>query len=88
MADHCLHIFFSKVFFQPYFMLYGEVFADEIAPLCGIDPKGPQCVTGMSIIIPFKYEPMVYISFFFFFRSMDNTNNNVNVFIDSQYSFN
>lgn len=27
-------------------MLYGEVFADEIYPICGEDPIQPACVTG------------------------------------------
>ncbi|XP_058838514.1 transient receptor potential cation channel trpm isoform X8 [Topomyia yanbarensis] len=34
------------VYYQPYFMLYGEVFADDIDPPCGEDPSQPQCVTG------------------------------------------
>lgn len=34
------------VFFQPYFMLYGEVFADDIDPPCGEDPTQPPCITG------------------------------------------
>lgn len=29
-------------------MLYGEVFADDIDPPCGEDPKQPACVTGKS----------------------------------------
>ncbi|XP_053688721.1 transient receptor potential cation channel trpm isoform X2 [Sabethes cyaneus] len=35
-----------EVYYQPYFMLYGEVFADDIDPPCGEDPSQPQCVTG------------------------------------------
>lgn len=34
------------VYFQPYFMLYGEVFADEIDPPCEESPDQPKCVTG------------------------------------------
>ncbi|XP_035907097.1 transient receptor potential cation channel trpm isoform X6 [Anopheles stephensi] len=34
------------VYYQPYFMLYGEVFADDIDPPCGEDPSQPPCVTG------------------------------------------
>ncbi|XP_055607349.1 transient receptor potential cation channel trpm isoform X8 [Uranotaenia lowii] len=34
------------VYYQPYFMLYGEVFADDIDPPCGEDPSQPSCVTG------------------------------------------
>uniref|UniRef100_A0A336KEI0 CSON007033 protein n=1 Tax=Culicoides sonorensis TaxID=179676 RepID=A0A336KEI0_CULSO len=34
------------VYYQPYFMLYGEVFADDIDPPCGNDPHQRQCVTG------------------------------------------
>lgn len=37
------------VFFQPYFMLYGEVFADDIDPPCGEDPTQPPCITGQWI---------------------------------------
>lgn len=34
-----------QVYFQPYFMLYGEVFADKIDPPCGgLDQ--PSCITG------------------------------------------
>lgn len=34
-----------QVYFQPYFMLYGEVFADKIDPPCGgVDQ--PACITG------------------------------------------
>lgn len=36
----------KDVFFQPYFMLYGEVFADDIYPACGEDPGQMPCVTG------------------------------------------
>ncbi|XP_077863672.1 transient receptor potential cation channel subfamily M member 3 [Saccoglossus kowalevskii] len=35
-----------EIFFQPYFMLYGEVFAPEIDPPCGDDPDLPACMTG------------------------------------------
>lgn len=34
------------VFFQPYFMLYGEVFADKIDPPCGEDPRQKPCIPG------------------------------------------
>ncbi|XP_055320176.1 transient receptor potential cation channel trpm isoform X6 [Sitodiplosis mosellana] len=33
------------VYFQPYFMLYGEVFAGEIDPPCGVEGH-PPCITG------------------------------------------
>ncbi|XP_039228347.1 transient receptor potential cation channel trpm isoform X8 [Drosophila yakuba] len=36
----------TNVIFQPYFMLYGEVFAGDIDPPCGEDPSQPGCVTG------------------------------------------
>ncbi|KAM7344556.1 transient receptor potential cation channel, subfamily M isoform 7-T7 [Cochliomyia hominivorax] len=35
-----------EVTYQPYFMLYGEVFADDIDPPCGENPSQPACVTG------------------------------------------
>ncbi|KAL9916669.1 transient receptor potential cation channel, subfamily M isoform 21-T34 [Glossina fuscipes fuscipes] len=35
-----------EVYYQPYFMLYGEVFADDIDPPCGENPSQPACVTG------------------------------------------
>ncbi|PZC87367.1 hypothetical protein B5X24_HaOG201603 [Helicoverpa armigera] len=38
-----------QVFFQPYFMLYGEVFAPDIDPKCGNNPGEPKCVTGRWI---------------------------------------
>ncbi|XP_073954021.1 transient receptor potential cation channel, subfamily M isoform X7 [Choristoneura fumiferana] len=38
-----------EIFFQPYFMLYGEVFAPEIDPECGLDIKDHKCVTGRWI---------------------------------------
>ncbi|XP_037034801.1 transient receptor potential cation channel trpm isoform X3 [Bradysia coprophila] len=34
------------VLYQPYFMLYGEVFADDIYPDCGESPGQIPCVTG------------------------------------------
>ncbi|XP_075251277.1 transient receptor potential cation channel subfamily M member 1-like isoform X3 [Convolutriloba macropyga] len=33
------------IFFHPYFMIYGEVYAAEIAPECGTE-HSPECVTG------------------------------------------
>ncbi|XP_017108311.2 transient receptor potential cation channel trpm isoform X8 [Drosophila bipectinata] len=36
----------KEVTFQPYFMLYGEVFAGDIDPPCGENPSQPSCVTG------------------------------------------
>lgn len=39
------------VFFQPYFMLYGEVFADDIDPPCGEDPSQEPCITGHWITV-------------------------------------
>lgn len=35
----------KEVYYQPYFMLYGEVFADDIDPPCGEAP-GQACITG------------------------------------------
>lgn len=35
----------KEVYYQPYFMLYGEVFADDIDPPCGETP-GQACITG------------------------------------------
>jgi transient receptor potential cation channel subfamily M member 3 len=37
------------VFFQPYFMLYGEVFADDIDPPCGENPGQVPCLPGQWI---------------------------------------
>ncbi|XP_047535918.1 transient receptor potential cation channel trpm isoform X6 [Vanessa atalanta] len=37
------------IFFQPYFMLYGEVFAPDIAPECGFGIGDQKCVTGRWI---------------------------------------
>ncbi|KAK4884574.1 hypothetical protein RN001_000845 [Aquatica leii] len=37
------------VFYEPYFMLYGEVFADGIDPQCGTGPDDPPCLTGRWI---------------------------------------
>lgn len=37
------------VYFQPYFMLYGEVFADDIDPPCGETDTMAPCVTGSSL---------------------------------------
>uniref|UniRef100_A0A1B6CRP1 Ion transport domain-containing protein n=2 Tax=Clastoptera arizonana TaxID=38151 RepID=A0A1B6CRP1_9HEMI len=39
----------KEVFFQPYFMLYGEVFADQIDPACGENPGDQPCYTGRWI---------------------------------------
>ncbi|XP_068620258.1 transient receptor potential cation channel trpm [Battus philenor] len=38
-----------EIFFQPYFMLYGEVFATDIDPDCGLDISDRKCVTGRWI---------------------------------------
>ncbi|KAF4525034.1 hypothetical protein B566_EDAN001947 [Ephemera danica] len=38
-----------EVFFQPYFMLYGEVFADDIDPPCGPGQTIEECQTGRWI---------------------------------------
>ncbi|CAB3257260.1 unnamed protein product [Arctia plantaginis] len=38
-----------EVFYQPYFMLYGEVFANDIDPECGMDNLAHKCVTGRWI---------------------------------------
>lgn len=38
-----------EIFFQPYFMLYGEVFADTIDPPCGDDPGLEKCQMGQWI---------------------------------------
>jgi transient receptor potential cation channel subfamily M protein 3 len=37
------------IFFKPYFMLYGEVFADTIDPPCGDDPGLEKCQIGRWI---------------------------------------
>lgn len=37
------------VFFQPYFMLYGEVFADDINPPCGENEDQDPCIVGQWI---------------------------------------
>lgn len=37
------------VFMEPYFMLYGEVYADHIDPECGADPGMPDCLPGRWI---------------------------------------
>uniref|UniRef100_A0A0A9YDY3 Transient receptor potential cation channel trpm n=1 Tax=Lygus hesperus TaxID=30085 RepID=A0A0A9YDY3_LYGHE len=39
------------VFYQPYFMLYGEVFADTIDPPCGDAPGMDPCQTGRWITV-------------------------------------
>lgn len=39
----------KDVFYQPYFMLYGEVFADSINPPCGDEPGMDPCQTGRWI---------------------------------------
>lgn len=51
----------KEVYYQPYFMLYGEVFADDIDPACGEHPGQKPCVTGtlelkicISIFFPIK----------------------------------
>ncbi|XP_054089914.1 transient receptor potential cation channel trpm isoform X3 [Zeugodacus cucurbitae] len=36
----------KEVYYQPYFMLYGEVFADDIDPPCGEEPHQKPCPTG------------------------------------------
>ncbi|XP_073999416.1 transient receptor potential cation channel, subfamily M isoform X2 [Rhodnius prolixus] len=41
----------TEVFYQPYFMLYGEVFADSINPPCGDEPGMDGCQTGRWITI-------------------------------------
>nr|CAD7429165.1 unnamed protein product [Timema monikensis] len=38
-----------EIFFQPYFMLYGEVFAADIDPPCGDTPDMPKCQVGRWI---------------------------------------
>jgi transient receptor potential cation channel subfamily M protein 3 len=35
-----------EIYYQPYFMLYGEVFADDIDPPCGEDPSQKPCAPG------------------------------------------
>lgn len=37
----------QQVYFQPYFMLYGEVFATDIDPPCG-GPGEKACITGTN----------------------------------------
>lgn len=39
----------KEVFYQPYFMLYGEVFASDIDPECGDEPGQPKCQPGRWI---------------------------------------
>ena len=39
----------SQVFLEPYFMLYGEVYADQIAPDCGKNPGMEPCLPGRWI---------------------------------------
>ncbi|XP_049813711.1 transient receptor potential cation channel trpm [Schistocerca nitens] len=39
----------KHIFFQPYFMLYGEVFANDIDPACGDEPGMPNCPMGRWI---------------------------------------
>ncbi|XP_063995488.1 transient receptor potential cation channel trpm isoform X2 [Diachasmimorpha longicaudata] len=41
-------VIIRDIFLQPYFMLYGEVYADEIAPDCGDEPSMP-CLPGRWI---------------------------------------
>ncbi|GLH02373.1 Transient receptor potential cation channel, partial [Gryllus bimaculatus] len=38
-----------EIFFQPYFMLYGEVFATDIDPACGEGPDQARCQMGRWI---------------------------------------
>ncbi|XP_050674571.1 transient receptor potential cation channel trpm isoform X4 [Leptidea sinapis] len=38
-----------EIFYQPYFMLYGEVFAPDIDPPCGTNVGDQKCVTGRWI---------------------------------------
>lgn len=75
------------VYYQPYFMLYGEVFADDIDPPCGEDPSQPQCVTGgfdlKSCIIKMSLERNKI--FTLCFRSLGNAYCYVNVSLDRQY---
>ncbi|XP_043280353.1 transient receptor potential cation channel trpm isoform X2 [Venturia canescens] len=37
------------IFMEPYFMLYGEVYADDIDPECGDDPSMDPCLPGRWI---------------------------------------
>lgn len=41
-----MNLLLFQVTYQPYFMLYGEVFADDIDPPCGENPGQTACVTG------------------------------------------
>lgn len=41
----------KDVFYQPYFMLYGEVFADDIDPPCGESANQEPCVAARPIAI-------------------------------------
>lgn len=41
----------KDVFYQPYFMLYGEVFADDIDPPCGESKDQQPCVVARPIAI-------------------------------------
>lgn len=38
-----------QVFKEPYFMLYGEVYADKIDPECELDPSMDACLPGRWI---------------------------------------
>lgn len=44
-----MHVFTRQVFMEPYFMLYGEVYADRIHPACGENPSQDACVPGRWI---------------------------------------
>lgn len=57
LIHFCDHFFLihSQVYYQPYFMLYGEVFADDIDPPCGEEPHQKPCPTGKLILKSMKY---------------------------------
>ncbi|GAB6029581.1 hypothetical protein CHUAL_005324 [Chamberlinius hualienensis] len=40
-----------EIFFHPYFMLYGEVYADYISPPCGDSPDLSPCRTGRWVTV-------------------------------------
>lgn len=48
----------KDVYYQPYFMLYGEVFADDIDPPCGETPGQP-CITGECLLSHFEIDNLI-----------------------------
>jgi transient receptor potential cation channel subfamily M member 3 len=52
-----------NIFLEPYFMLYGEVYAGDIDPLCNmtLDATSPQCQTG-HWITPFTMTAFLLVA--------------------------